>query len=408
MRNEFVSEQRTPKPHPLTGIRVVELGNYIAGPVCGMLLADLGAEVIKVEHPAGGDLTRQTGPFVHGESAGFMALNRNKKSIAVDLKSARGTSAFLALVGTADVILENFRPGTMERLGFGYEALRRQNPRLIYCSTSGFGQSGPYSQRTALDLIIQAMSGLMSVTGEPGRPPVKAGVPIADLTAGLYSACAVLAALLARDATGEGQSIDISMLEAAASLEIWETSGYFATNDVPGPLGSAHRTVAPYQAFRTADGYVTVGATATRMWEAFCSALGIEELSHDPRFTLVAERHARASELARLIEEVTTTRPSRHWYAVLEAAGVPCGVLNNVGEVVEDPQLLHRGFFVQLPHSTVGSIKTTGSPFRFSETPVRLDRAGPTLGEHTLEVLSSLGISSFEAPAPMAPNDDST
>ncbi|HZR97529.1 MAG TPA: CoA transferase, partial [Chloroflexota bacterium] len=317
-----------PPRRPLDGVRVLELANFMAGPYCGMVLADLGADVIKVESPRGGDFSRATGPFVGGESAGFLTLNRNKRSLALDLKTERGQAIFLDLVRTADVLVENFRPGTMDALGLDYATLAALNPRLIYSSASGFGQSGPYRERPALDLIVQGLSGLMSITGEPGRPPVKVGVPIADLTAALFGANAILAALYVRDRTGEGQRIDVSLLESALALEVWETSGYFATGEVPEPLGSAHRVTAPYQAIRTADGYVTIGASTPKSWTALCAALGLEHLEHDERFATVPARRARYQELAALIEAVTITQPSEHWHALLERAGVPCGVLN--------------------------------------------------------------------------------
>ena len=364
----------------------------MAGPYCGMLLADLGAEVIKIENPQGGDFSRLTGPFIEGESAGFMALNRNKKSLALDLKAERGRAVFLELVRGADVVVENFRPGTMADLGLDYPALSAVNPRLIYHAASGFGQTGPYRQRAALDLIVQGLSGLMSITGEPDRPPVKVGVPIADLAAALFGALAILAALRARERTGGGQQIDVSLLESALALEVWETSGYLATGEVPEPLGSAHRTSAPYQAMRTADGYITVGATTPRNWAAFCAALGLQHLEHDERFATVAARRARYRELAGLIEEVTATRPSGHWHRLLERAGVPCGVLQRIDQALADEHVRARGFVVDLPHSKAGAVRATGSPIRFSRTPVRLEWAGPVLGEHTREVLAGLGL----------------
>lgn len=378
--------------HPLEGVRVLELANYIAGPYCGMILGDLGAEVIKIENPQGGDFSRLTSPFVDGESAGFMALNRNKKSLALNLKAERGRAIFLDLVRTADVLIENFRPGTMEDLGLAYPVLAEVNPRLIYSAATGFGQTGPYSQRAALDLIVQGMSGLMSITGEPGRPPVKVGVPVADLAAALFGANAILAALYIRDRTGEGQQIDISLLESAIALEAWETSGYFATGQVPERLGSAHRVSAPYQAIRTADGYITVGATTPRNWAAFCTAMGLPHLEADERFAVLSARRARYQELAALIEEVTMARPSAHWYRLLEEAGVPCGVLHDIGQALADEHVQAREFVVELPHSKVGSVRATGSPMRLSRTPVRLERAGPLLGEHTAEVLAGLGL----------------
>ena len=391
--------QPTPTPRALEGVRVLELANYIAGPYCGMVLADLGAEVIKIENPAGGDFSRLTSPFVEGESAGFMALNRNKKSLALDLKAERGRAIFLELVRRADVLIENFRPGTMEDLGLPYTLLAEVNPRLIYSAATGFGQTGPYRQRAALDLVVQGMSGLMSITGEPGRPPVKIGVPIADLAAALFGANAILAALYSRDRTGEGQQIDISLLESAIALEAWETSGYLATGVVPEPLGSAHRVSAPYQAIRTADGYITVGATTPRNWTAFCLAMDLQDLEHDERFANVAARRARYQELAALIEELTMTLPSEHWYRLLETAGVPCGVLNRIDQVIADEHVQARGFVVDLPHTKLGTVRATGSPMRLSGTPVRLDHAGPLLGEHTAEVLAELGLPPEEVDA---------
>lgn len=379
--------------HPLDGIRVLELANYMAGPYCGLLLADMGAEVIKVENPQGGDFSRAAAPFIAGEGAGFMAINRNKKSLALNLKNERGRAIFLDLVRRADVIVENYRPGTMDELGLSYATLSALNPRLIYSAATGFGQTGPYRQRAALDLIVQGMSGLMSITGEPGRPPVKVGVPIADLSAALHSAYAILAALFARERTGRGQFIDVSLLESAMALELWETSGYFATGIVPEPLGSAHRVSAPYQAVRTADGYITIGATSPANWKAFCSALGLEQLEKDERFANVAARRAHYQELAALIEEVTITQPSAHWYRLLEQVGVPCGVLYRIDQVVNDEHVQARRVIVELPHSKAGSIKVVGSPVRLSETPVKLARAGPLLGEHTREVLRQLGTS---------------
>ncbi len=382
--------------HPLDGIRVLELANYMAGPYCGMLLADMGAEVIKIENPQGGDFSRAAAPFIKGESAGFMALNRNKQSVTLNLKSERGRVLFLELMKTADVVVENYRPGTMADLGLAYPVLAEINPRLIYSATTGYGQSGPYRHRAALDLIVQGMSGLMSITGEPGRPPVKVGVPIADLTAALFGAYAILAALFARDRTGKGQHVDVSLLESAMALEVWETSGYFATGVVPEPLGSAHRVSAPYQAIRTADGYITIGATSPANWKAFCGALGLQQLERAERFATVAQRRAHYQELAALIEEVTITRPSEHWYHLLERVGVPCGVLNRIDQIVADEHVQARDFIVELPHSKVGSIKSTGSPVRLSQTRVRLEHAGPLLGEHTCEVLASLGLSEAE------------
>ena len=385
----------TRKP-ALDGVRVLELTNYMAGPFCGMLLADMGAEVIKVENPKIGDFTRESSPFVNGESAGFLALNRNKKSLALNLKEPRGREIFLKLAEKADVVLENFRPGTMRDLGIDYETIRRFNPGIVYASASGFGQTGPYSQRPGLDLIAQGLGGLMSITGEEGGAPVKAGVPICDLTAALFVAYSILSALIARARDGEGQYIDVSLLEAGVALEIWETSGYFATGEVPGRLGSAHRVNAPYQAFRTSDGYITLGATSAGPWAAFCREAGLERLMEDPRFDSVANRKKYEHELAAIIEEVTVTDTSDSWYRRLEAAGVPCGVLNDIGQVVEDPHLKARGFLIEMEHPVAGTVRATGNPAHLSGTPIERFDPAPVLGQHTERYLSELGFSGQE------------
>ncbi|MEP6695131.1 MAG: CoA transferase [Chloroflexota bacterium] len=378
--------------YALDGIRVLELTNFMAGPFCGMLLADLGADVIKVENPKGGDFTRNAAPFLDGESAGFLAVNRNKRSIAIDLKADRGRELFLDLVRRSDIVIENLRPGTLDDLGIGYAVLSEVNPRIILSSASGFGQTGPYKDRAALDLIVQGMSGLMSITGEgDGRPPVKIGVPISDLSAAIFGAYAILAALRVRDREGVGQHIDVSMLESAIALQAWETSSYFATGEVPRPLGSAHRVNAPYQAVKSADGYITIGATTPGNWHTFCVTLGLEHLENDARFAKVSERRRNYKELAALIEEVTVTRPSEHWYRALERAGVPCGVLYSLDQVLSDEHVRARGVVREVEHTTLGKVRVTGSPVRFSRTPVRVERAGPLLGEHTREILGELG-----------------
>jgi formyl-CoA transferase len=377
---------------PLAGIRVVEVGNFMAAPFCGMQLADLGADVIKVENPNGGDLTRGAGPFLDGESSNFVRLNRNKRSVALDLKDPQGKDAFRALVASADVLIENLRPGTMDGLGLGYEALRERNPGLIYLAATGFGSDGPYAGLAGLDIIAQGMSGLMSITGEPGRPPVKIGVPIADLTCALYGTIAVLAALRARERDGLGQFIDVSLLESAVSFAVWEAGRYFATGEVPQPSGSAHQSIAPYQAFRTADGYVTFGANTQAHWRTVCTALGISSAVDDPRFATNEARVAHRAELVATIEAVTTTKPTAAWTEALGAAGIPCGPIWTFDRVFEDPHLAARGFFVDAPHATLGPVRQLGNPMRFSATPTRIERAGPRLGEHTEEVLRELEV----------------
>ncbi len=374
----------------LAGVRVLELANFMAGPYCGMLLADMGAEVIKVENPKVGDYTRETPPFVNGESAGFMALNRNKKSVTLNLKSDEGREVFLELAKTADVVLENFRPGTMTDLGIDYEAVKRVQPDVIYCSASGFGQTGPYSLRPGFDLILQGMSGLMSITGEPEGAPVKVGVPIADLTAALFCTYAILSALIARQKTGEGQQIDVSLFESAVALGVWETSGYFATGEVPDRLGSAHRVAAPYQAFRTRDGYITLGAQTPNQWPKLCGLIGRPELEHDPRFATNADRKANEKELAAIIESVLVTEPSAHWLALFEPH-FPTGVLNTYDRVLADPHLQARGFIIEMEHEKAGPIKATGFVPKLSSTPARVYRPAPTLGQDTDAILGELG-----------------
>ena len=380
----------------LDGIRVLELANYMAGPYCGMLLADMGAEVIKIENPKVGDYSRENPPFVNGQGAGFMALNRNKKSVALNLKDDRGRDLFLQLARTADVVLENFRPGTMRDLGIDYETVRPLNPGLVYASASGFGQSGPYSQRPGLDLIAQGMSGLMSITGEEGGRPVKVGVPLCDLTAALFTTYSILSALIARGRDGEGQYIDVSLFESGVALEIWETSAYFATGIVPRRLGTAHQVNAPYQAYRTSDGYVTIGAQSPGLWPAFCHTLGLEHLMADPRFDTVEHRKANEKELADLIETVTTQNTSSYWYGCLEVAGIPCGILNDIGQVVADEHLAARGFIVEIDHPIAGKTRATGSPAHLSGTPVERFDPAPLLGQHTEHYLSELGVPTEE------------
>ena len=378
----------------LDGIRVLELGNYMAGPYAGTLLADMGADVVKIESPAGGDYSRELGPFAPGspDGAGFLRLDRNKRSVALDLKSDLGKRTFGALVASADVIIENLRAGTLDRLGLGYDALAPAYPRLIYCSITGFGRTGPYRDRAGLDLILQAESGLMSVTGEPGRPPVKVGVPAVDLASALYGAFAIATALIARERSGRGQLIDLSLLESGVSLAIWESGVYLTTGEVPGPLGSAHRVTAPYQAFKTADGYIAIGATSPPTWTAFCRVSGLERLRDDPKWSDATRRRERATELASIIEAVTVSKPTDEWMRSLSDAGVPCGRINDLGTVFADPHLMERGLFVDLPHPVLGSVRAIGSPLHLSDTPPVMRRAAPLLGEHTREVLSEAGV----------------
>ena len=377
--------------HPLTGIRVIEVANYMAGPFCAMQLADLGADVIKVENPDGGDTARDSAPFLDGESSPFIRLNRNKRSLAMNLKAPEGKELFRQLVQGADVMVENLRPGTMGDLELDYPRLAALNPRLVYVAASGWGQTGPYSQLAGLDIMAQAMSGLMSITGEPNGNPVKVGVPICDLVCALYGTIGALSALRVREETGRGQFIDVSLFESGVSLEVWEAGRYFATGEIPAPLGSAHQTAAPYQAIRAADGFFTVGATTPRNWRSFCDVLDHPEWASEERFKDNPSRHARRDLLIPMIEQVTSREPRAHWVALLQKAGVPCAEIQTYDQVFNDPQLQARDFFWKGRHSKLGDIEQIGSPIHFSETPVRRHQAGPGLGEHTSEVLLALG-----------------
>jgi crotonobetainyl-CoA:carnitine CoA-transferase CaiB-like acyl-CoA transferase len=376
---------------PLKGVRAVEVGNYMAGPFCAMQLADLGAEVIKVENPDGGDAVRQSAPLLDGEGSAFIRLNRNKLSLALDLKTQEGKEVFRKLVAASDVVVENLRPGTMKDLGLDYASLRSINAGLVYVAASGWGQDGPLSDRPGLDIMAQARSGLMSITGAAGGDPVKVGVPVCDLVCALYGALAAVAALYARRESGVGQFIDVSLLEAGVSLAIWEAGSYWATGAIPRPLGSAHQSAAPYQAFRASDGWLTIGATTKFNWTGMCRALGLDHLLGDDRYRDASSRHAHRDSLVPAIEEVTKTNTAAHWIEVLDEAGVPCAPIQDFGQVFGDPHLMARNYFWDAPHSKLGTVRELGSPMRFSETPVRRERAGPLLGEDSAAVLAGIG-----------------
>ena len=368
----------------------------MAGPFCAMQLADLGADVVKIENPAGGDNVRLTGPFLEGESSNFVRLNRNKRSLALDLKSAEGKEIFRKLAARADVIVENLRPGTMADLGLDYPRIREGNPGLVYVAASGWGQTGPYAELAGLDIMAQGMSGLMSITGTAGGEPVKVGVPICDLVCALYGALAAVSALHARERDGRGQLIDVSLFEAGVSLAVWEAGRYFATGEVPAPLGSAHQSTAPYQAFSASDGFFTAGVPSPNLWSAFLRVLGLEQLETDPRFATNADRYANRAELIPLIEAITVTGSRAHWIAAFQEAGVPCGAIQTYDQVFSDPHLRDRGYFWDGPHPALGEVRQLGSPMRLAETPLRRDTAGPMLGQHSAEVLAELGYSEDE------------
>ncbi len=379
----------------LAGMRVLDLSQVMAGPFCTMLLADMGAEVVKVEPPQG-DSTRQMRGSHAGESPSFWAVNRNKRGIVLDLKEPRGQEICRRLAARADVLVENYRPGTLARLGLGYEDLRALNPGLIYASISGYGQTGPLRERGGFDLVAQGESGVMSVTGVPGGPPVKCGIPVCDLGAALFLTYAILSAAVHRARTGEGQRVETSLLEAGLALSVWEASEYFATGEPPLPTGSAHRMSAPYQAFRCQDGYITIGAANQRSWERLCRALGRDDLLARPEFATDADRVRRREALEAEIEAETVQRPRAHWLAVLEEAGVPAGPINTYAEIFAHPHITARGMLQEIDHPAAGRIRQIGPAVKCSATPAVIRRSAPRLGEHTREVLGDAGYPATE------------
>lgn len=383
---------------PLKGIKVIELAHVMAGPTCGLMLADLGADVIKVEKIPGGDDTRSfLPPAVGDESAAFLMMNRNKRGIAVDLKSADGKAVLRRLLERADVLTESYRRGAMERMGFGYEALKRDYSRLVYCSVSGFGRTGPYADRAGFDLVAQGMSGLMSITGEgPGRPPVKVGAPVSDITAGILAAMGVVAALHARASTGAGQQVDTSLFEAGITLTYWQSAIALATGKAPEPMGSAHPLNAPYQAFETKDGWITVGAANQTNWLRLVELLGRQDLAADPRFKTNADRIQHQAVLADALAPDFKKRAGAEWLDVLERAKIPAGPVLDVLQMQSNEQTLAREMVVETRHSKLGAVKTIGLPVKFSATPGGVRRGAPLYGEHTREVLREHGFSDAE------------
>jgi crotonobetainyl-CoA:carnitine CoA-transferase CaiB-like acyl-CoA transferase len=388
---EKASSPATPAtghPGPLAGMRVLELAQIMAGPTCGMLLADMGADVIKVEKLPGGDDARgYREPLVNGVSAPFMMLNRNKRGIAIDLKQEAGRDVLLRMVRDADVLTENYRRGTLEKLGVGYDVLAKANPGLIYCAVSGYGRTGPYADKGGFDLIAQGFAGLMSITGEPGGAPVKTGNSVADMNAGILAAVGILAAYAHKQKTGQGQVVDTSLMEAALQQTYWHAAIYFATGRSPGPTGSAHLLTAPYQAFRTKDGWINIGGANQANWERIADVLGHPEWRADPRFATNSARMANLDALTGAMTEVLAARTRAEWLAAFDAAGVPAGPVQTIGEALTHPQTLARGMVVDLAHPQAGTTKALGCPLHFSATPTRVTRPAPMLGEHTREVL---------------------
>jgi len=375
---------------PLGGIRVLDLTRVLAGPFCAMMLGDMGAEVIKVEEPGKGDDTRSWPPFFEGESTYFMSVNRNKQSVTLNLKAPEGRKIFQALARKSDVLLENFRPGRMDKLGFGYKALARLNPRLVYCSVYGFGESGPEAHRAGYDLVIQAESGVMDLTGFSDGPPVKVGNSVGDLVAGMSAAHGVVLALLARTRTRRGQKVEISMLDVMAALLTYQAGIYFGTGQRPTRRGNAHPSIVPYEVFRAADAFVVLGVANNSLWIKCCGALGRPELAQDPRFDTEAKRVQSRATLVPLLNEILGTRAAAAWVKQFEAVGIPAGLIKSVAEVCESEHLKARGMIVTLPHPRARKVTVMGVPVRLHATPGRAATAPPVIGQHTEAVLRSL------------------
>ena len=385
-------------PGPIHGVKVLELAQIMAGPTCGLMLADLGAEVIKIEKIPGGDDTRRfLPPDINGEAAAFMMMNRNKRGMALDLKTKEGVEVFKRLVKQADVVVENFRKGTLEKLGVGYEELKKINPKIILCEISGYGRTGPYADKGGFDLIAQGMSGLMSITGESkGKPPMKVGAPVTDITAGILAATGVLAALVSRATTGVGQRVDTSLYEAGIVHTYWQSAIASATGVAPGPLGSAHPLTAPYQAFQTKDKWITVGASNQNTWLKLIDALGVKQLQENEKFNSNANRMKNLTELTELLKKELVKKTAEEWLKLFDEKGLPCGPINTVTEMFEDPQTIERKMIVDVKNTKAGSFKAIGMPIKFSETKVEDTKESPTFGQHTKQILLDHGFKSEE------------
>ena len=382
------------------GIRVLDLTRALAGPFCTLMLGDYGADVIKIEIPGSGDDTRTWGPpFIGEESAYFLSINRNKRSLTLNFKNDKAKQIFLELAKDADVIVENFTPGVMDRFGLGYDVVKEVNPGIVFCSISGFGQTGPYRSRPAYDQIMQGISGLMSITGEPDGEPQKVGIAVADIGAGMWAAFAVMAAIHNRSHKGDGQGqyIDISMMDAQVAWLTYQAANFFANGTPPKRLGAAHPNLVPYQAFMCQDNkYLNLAVGSERIWERFCEGMGMPELRENPEYRTNVERAQNRAKIVPYLQEIFIKRPVGHWVEKLQSVSVPCGPINDLEDVFSDPQLLSREMFVEMTHPTLGNIKQTGLPLKFSRTPGGLDRPPPLLGEHNYEVLKEIGFSTTE------------
>jgi formyl-CoA transferase len=381
---------RSSSTEPLSGIKVLDLCRVVSGPFATMHLGDLGADVVKIEDPRIGDESRRYGPpFVNGESSYFLSVNRNKRSCAIDLKSAAGRDAVIALAKVADVVIDNFRPGTLDRWGLSYDALSSGNPKLIQCSISGFGRTGPDANRPGYDLILQGESGVMDITGDPNGPPMKVGTSIADLVTGLYASQAVLAALMKREKSGAGGRVDVSMLDAMASLLTFNAGMYFASGESPKRRGNVHPTISPYETFRTSDGWINVGVANDKFWSLFCDVIGRKALETDPRFESAPKRAANRAVLAEILQPIFVAQSRDVWLKSLSDAGIPCGAIRTVGEVCEAPQLTQRHMVQSVKHRVAGEVKFVARPLRFDDLPPAESTPPPTLGEHTFEVFEN-------------------
>ncbi|RLF93770.1 CoA transferase [Thermococci archaeon] len=375
----------------LEGIKVLDLSRALAGPYCTMLLGDMGADVIKIERPGKGDDSRAWGPpFIEGESAYFLSINRNKKSITLNLKSEKGKEILFKLIKISDVLIETNRPGVMEKLGLSFEEVKKVNPKIVYCSISGFGQTGPYKLRPGFDQVIQGMGGLMSITGEENRPPIKVGVAITDVGAGMYAAIGILAALLRRDKTGKGEYIDVSMLDGTISWLTYQSGRYFASGEVPKPMGSGHPLIVPYQAFKTKDIYINIAVGNDSLWRKFCETIGLN-IADDPKFSTNAKRVENKEELIKILNEILSKKTGKEWLEILNKAGIPCGPIYKLNDIFSDPHVLSRGMVSEIEHPKAGKIKLTGVPIKFKNSPGKIRLHPPLLGENNFEILEEIG-----------------
>jgi formyl-CoA transferase len=378
----------------LKGIRIIDFSRALAGPYCTMLLSDMGAEVIKVEMPETGDDSRGWGPpFVGKESAYFLSINRNKKSITLNLKHEKSKEIVTKLIESADVMLETNRPGAVKRMGLDYENVKKIKPSIIYCSISGFGQTGPYSSRPGFDQVIQGFGGIMGLTGEADGPPLKVGVAVTDIATGMFASIGIVTALYHREKTGQGQYIDASMLDGQVSWLTYQGGRYLASGEVPQRMGSAHPLIVPYQAFQASDGYINIAAGNDNLWKKFCDALGLNGIVDDPKFATNAQRVENRNEVVAIISKVIATKTMKEWLDIIEKAGVPCGPINTVDQVFSDPQVLARDMLVDVEHPEYGKVKVTGPPIKFSETPAAVSTAPPSLGQHNETIYKELGLS---------------